>query len=236
MSISLILPTYNEKGNIKELIELSIKAFKKAKISYEIIVVDDNSPDGTSEIVSKLQKSRKYPHLKLITRKNERGLATATRRGFDEAKMDHVMVMDTDLSHHPKYFPSLFKHYKDYDVVSASRYLSGKSGMKAPFYRTIGSRLINFMIRIVLWINLTDLTGNFMIIDKKKLEKLPKDYIFRGYGDYCITFLYLAKKKKFRIKEIEYTYNFRTKGETKTLFFKEGFKYFIKVLKIRFSG
>lgn len=236
MSISLILPTYNEKGNIKELIEKSIKAFKKEKISYEIIVVDDNSPDRTSEIVSKLQKSRKYPHLKLITRKNERGLATAIRRGFDEAKMDHVMTMDTDLSHHPKYFPSLFKYYEDHDIVSASRFLSDYSGMKAPFYRTIASKIINFIIRYILCINLTDLTGGFMIIDKKKLNKLPKDYIFRGYGDYCMRLFYIANKKKFSIKEVCYTYHFRRHGKTKTSFFKEVFRYLKEVIKIRFNS
>jgi dolichol-phosphate mannosyltransferase len=234
ISISLILPTYNEKENIKKLIDLSIKSFEKSKIDYEIIVVDDNSPDGTSKKVLELKKKKKYSNVRLIVRK-EKGLATAIRKGFDEAKMDHVMAIDTDLSHHPKYFPCLFKYHKKYDVVLASRFLSSKSKMKAPFYRIIASKIVNLIIKLLLWINLTDITGGFLIIDKTKLDKLPKDYIFRGYGDYCIRLLYLANKRKYSIKEISYIYNFRAAGTTKTSFLKEVTRYFLTIIKIRFK-
>jgi len=234
ISISLILPTYNEKDNIKELINLSISAFEDSKIDYEIIVVDDNSPDGTAKIVSDLKKNKKYSKVRLIVRK-EKGLATAIRKGFDEARMNHVMVIDTDLSHHPRYFSVLFKYYKQYDIVSASRFVSSGSGMKAPAYRIFGSKLVNFMIRLLLWVNLTDFTGGFYIMDKSKLDNLHKDYIFRGYGDYCIRLLYLAKKRKYSIKEVGYVYNFRVAGSTKTFFLREGIKYFLEVLRIRFK-
>lgn len=232
ISISLILPTYNEEENIKQLIELSTKEFEKAKIKHEMIVVDDLSSDRTVEIVSELMKS--YPNLKLIKRQ-EKGLATAVRRGFDEAKMDYLMAIDTDLSHHPRYFKDLFKYHKQYDIVRASRFIPSKGGMKAPFYRILASKIINTFIKYILLINLTDFTGGFYIINKSKLNLLPKDYIFKGYGDYFIRLLFLAKRKKYSIKEVGYTYIFRTAGTTKTSFLKQSIKYFIAVLKIRFK-
>lgn len=228
--VSIILPTYNERDNLPRLIKEIDKSLKNKDWTYELVVVDDNSPDGTWKLAQKLQKTRN--DLKLIIRKNERGLASAVRRGIEEAKYNTTIMMDTDLSHDACTLPNMLKKSQDYDIVVASRFTkNGK--MLAPSCRVKGSYLMNWAIQILLNSKIKDNTGGFLLLNRKKLSLLDFDSIFYGYGDYCIRLLYQAQKKKLKIYEMGYTHRYRIKGQSKTLFFSMALKYFSEILKLR---
>ena len=181
MKVSFVFPTYNEKENIVDL----INEVKKLKIkNYEIIVVDDNSPDKTWEIV----KNLKDKNIRVIRRVNERGLASAISRGINEAKGDIITWMDCDMSMHPKYIPKLIKAIKNgYDIAIGSRYAKGGKD-KRPLIRVITSKMINLFANIVLNFNVLDYDTGFVAAKKDVFKKVPLST--KGYGDYCIDLLY----------------------------------------------
>lgn len=226
--VSIILPTYNEKDNLPRLIKEIEGSIPKE--NFELVIVDDNSPDGTGELAKELQKKKK--NIKLVIRENERGFATAIRRGIEESTHDKIIIMDTDLSHDAHTLPNMLKKSSEYDLIVASRFVkNGK--MIAPSYRVIGSHLMNFAIRILLNSRIKDNTGGFLLLNKKKIYDLDFDSIFYGYGEYCIRLLYYAQKERLKIYEFGYTHRYRIKGESKTSFFNSAFKYLKEILKIK---
>lgn len=228
--VSIILPTYNEKDNLPRLINEIDKSLKDKDYVYELVIVDDNSPDGTWKLAQEFQNRRE--DIRLIIRKNKRGLASAIRKGIEEAVYNNIIIMDTDLSHDSDTLPNMLEKSKTYDAVIASRFVKGGK-MIAPMYRVKGSYLMNLAIRILLSSKIKDNTGGFLFLNKKKLSLLDFDSIFYGYGDYCIRLLYHARRKGFKICEIDYTHRYRIKGKSKTSFFSMAFKYFWEVLKLR---
>eukprot|EP00037_Helgoeca_nana_P006007 m.55752 g.55752 ORF g.55752 m.55752 type:complete len:204 (+) comp16915_c0_seq6:53-664(+) len=129
---SVLLPTYNERANLPLIVWLLVRAFEKEgqlenDEDFEIIIIDDNSPDGTIEIAKELQKLYGETHIKLRPRAGKLGLGTAYVHGLKHASGDFIFIMDADLSHHPKFVPEFIKLQKenDYDIVSGSRYISG---------------------------------------------------------------------------------------------------------------
>ncbi len=231
--VSTILPTFNEKENIENLI-LAIS--RQINPPPEIIVVDDDSPDRTWEIVSRLKN--KLPNLKLDRRVNERGLATAIIRGMNSATGDFVVWMDCDFSHPPSLMPRMLEWMEQYDIVVASRYIRG-GGQKGPFIRDLVSRSFNYYASSLLGFNVHDWTSGFAMVKKEVLEKVHIEPLGQGYGEYFIGMLYEAQRQGFRIKEIPYTYVYNDEHESKTStnFFKLlrfGFSYGISVLQIRF--
>lgn len=231
--ISIILPSYNERDNLPRLVNEIDKSLKNKNYIYELVVVDDNSPDGTWKLIQELQKIRK--NLKLIIRKNERGLASAIRRGIKEAKYDDIIVMDTDFSHDTETLSNILDKSENYDIIVASRFVkNGK--MMAPWHRVKGSYFMNLAIQILLNSKIKDNTGGFFFLNRKKLAILDFDSIFYGYGDYGIRLIYHAQKKGLRIYELGYTHRYRTKGRSKTLFFNMAFKYLREILKLRISN
>lgn len=231
--VSIILPTYNEKYNLPRLLNEIDESLKGKGYVCELIIIDDNSPDGTGELAQDLQKQRK--DIKLIIRKNEKGFASAIRRGVEEATYDYIIIMDTDLSHDANTLSNMLEKSDAYDIVIASRFVKG-GRMIAPWYRVKGSYLMNIFIRLLLNFNIKDNTGGFMLLNKKKLALLNYDSIFYGHGDYCIRLLYYAKKKRFKIYEFGYTYHYRIKGRSKTPFFHMAFKYFWEILRLKIKG
>ena len=124
MTLSLIIPTYNEKDNIRKLIDLLDKEFKKNKINGEIVVVDDNSPDKTGEVLEELKT--KYQNLKIIHRKGKLGLSSAVLEGFKVAEGDILGVMDADLSHPTEKIHEMMRQIENNaDLVIGSRYVKG---------------------------------------------------------------------------------------------------------------
>jgi dolichol-phosphate mannosyltransferase len=225
---SIILPTYNEKENIG----LLIKSIEKAVSSdYEIIVVDDNSPDGTAKKVAELAKTNE--RIRLILRMNERGLASAIGRGFSEAYGDILIAMDTDLSHPPDIINKLLKEIHNFDIVVASRYVKGGlmySSIKKQVYL---SKIINHFIRIALGLKIHDVTGGYFAIRKSVLQKINPKLVFRYYGDYFFEMVYYLQKQNIRFKEIPFTYSPRRHGTSKTKIISGGLLYLREVYKLR---
>lgn len=230
--VSIVLPTYNEAENIIDLIYAINRAIKSKK---EIIVVDDNSPDGTSMLVKNLIKKDKKINLRLETRYKNRGLTNSIKRGIKLAKGDVAVWMDCDFSMPPKVILSLLqKIERGYDIAVGSRFVKGggfkidnSKGQKDSPIAIVLSRLMNFTIRLMLGYNFRDYTSGFIAIKKAVFEKVE----LRGdYGEYFIDLIYKAQVNKFKIVEVGYVCIPRERGESKTgqnlpQFLKRGIKY-----------
>lgn len=212
MKVSVILPTYNEKGNIVLLIQAINKALLKK--SHEVIVVDDNSPDKTAEEVAKKFSSNK--NVKIIVRKTAHGLATAIKYGIERAKGDVIVVMDTDFQHDPNLIPRMFNLCQYYDLVIGSRFVRG-GGMQEG-YRYYYSYLFNLLVRLALRMQIQDNLSGFFAMRRIKLNKLQLNKIFIGYGDYFIRLLHASAKAKYSILEIPVFYHIRAYGQSKSSF------------------
>jgi dolichol-phosphate mannosyltransferase len=227
------LPTYNEKENIGDLIQTILDVLSPLPIKVQIIVVDDNSPDGTADVVRKRFSAQ--PEVSLILRKEERGLATAIAKGIDQSKANIIAVMDTDFNHNPKDLAKLLEQIPEADMVIGSRYISG-GGMKTSRLRYLGSWVFNIFIRLVLGSPVKDNLSGFIVIKKKLLAQLKNRSIFYGYGDYCIRLIHFARKAGFVIREVPVIYEFRLGGESKTDFVKYVVSYVKTTLVLRFRN
>mmetsp|Transcript_18667 Transcript_18667/g.42453 ORF Transcript_18667/g.42453 Transcript_18667/m.42453 type:complete len:168 (-) Transcript_18667:1517-2020(-) len=127
MLYSVILPTYNERENLPIIYYLLDKVFEEAKISYEVVIVDDSSPDNTLEVAEAIQKSYGENHVKIVSRKGKLGLGTAYIAGLKAAKGDRIVLMDADLSHHPKFIPKMVElmNKTKAEIVTGTRYAVG---------------------------------------------------------------------------------------------------------------
>lgn len=227
------MPTYNEKENIVDLIQTILKVLRPLAVKAQVIVVDDNSPDGTADLIRKHFSSQ--PEVTLILRKEERGLATAIAAGIERARTDLIVIMDTDFNHHPNDLPRLIKQLPEADMVIGSRYVSG-GGMKTSRFRYLGSWVFNVFIRLVLGSPIKDNLSGFLVLKKEVVSKLKNQVIFYGYGDYCIRLIHYARKAGFTIREVPVVYEFRLGGESKTNFLKYLVDYIKATLALRFGN
>lgn len=233
--ISVVLPTYNESQNMPGLID-EISRTMTADVSMgsppEIIVVDDDSPDGTAEVCRSLGNPRRS--VNVIVRTKERGLGSAVKRGILESKGEIVLVMDADFSHDCAVVPRLLAALDNdaTDIAIASRYTSGGNMTTSP-HLSVGSRVLNLFIRTILGMPVKDITGGFIAVRRRSLDGLNFDTIFTGYGDYCIALLYKGFKKGWLFEEIAFSYHPRRNGMSKTGFLKAGVSYGIRALKLR---
>jgi len=226
--VSIILPTYNEKENVKTVIEEIIRTVEDIQ---EIIVVDDNSPDGTCNIVEQMAASD--IRIKLIKRINERGLTSAIWTGIMNASGNYIAWMDCDMGMPPKLIQQLAKELDAFDIVIGSRYVNGGKDLR-PLFRRATSRFLNIFAQVVLSIPIKDLTSGFVVARRTVFDKIK---LQGNYGEYCIRFLYEAKKLRYKIKEIPYSFQDRTIGESKSEenFFKFGIGYIRTIIKLRRS-
>lgn len=229
---SIILPTYNEAGNIIELIEVIRKELSQKRITGEIIVVDDDSPDKTGLLAQKYFS--KIPEVRVLVRKKERGLASAIRSGIEKAVGEIVVVMDTDFNHDPKLVSRLIQKCKNYDFIIGSRFIKG-GGMSNKTREKL-SYLFNVLIRIILGSPVHDNLSGFFAIRRKNLGKLNFDKIFFGYGDYFIRLIYLAKIQGDSFAEIPSYYKDREYGVSKSQFINMFRDYLASTLSIRFKS
>lgn len=226
MFISVILPTYNENENITELASRINKELSRFK--HEIIIVDDNSPDGTWKTAKELGIA--LP-VKAIMRKR-RGLAGAVKRGIDESNGDIIVVMDSDFSHPPELIPVLLQNMKNADLVVASRFVkNGGSESRLNFF----TLLLNSMIRFILGLKTKDLTGGFFAI-RRKFVADTSSRVFSGYGDYFFKLTYSLKSSGARIKEVPFVYKKRMRGVSKTKIIETTIRYLLGALNTRISG
>ncbi|MFH1249415.1 MAG: polyprenol monophosphomannose synthase [archaeon] len=205
--ISIVIPTYNEALNIKILISEIFSELKKAKISGELIIVDDNSPDGTGKIADKL--SKKY-NIKVIHRAGKLGLGSAVSEGFKKAKNKIIGVMDADLSHPPKIIPKLAEPLikDEADFVIGSRYERGGGIEKWPLHRKMVSNIAKLMSRPLT--NAGDPMSGFFFLKKDILKGVNLQH--KGYK-ICLEILVKAKYKK--LKEVPYIFRNREIGQSK---------------------
>jgi len=233
MNATVILPTYNERENIPLLIKGIVAHVRPTP---EILVVDDNSPDGTWQVVESLAQT--YPTIRLIRRLNERGLTSALQRGIAEARGDVVVWMDTDLSMPPDKIPDLLALLPEYDLAVGSRYVKGGRDSGHSFVARAFSRTINFFAGLFLGFAIMDYTSGFVAAKKEVFDHIT----LRGdYGEYCIDLLYRAQVMGYRIIEVPYDCVERHAGESKTAtnvigFFTRGLNYVITILRLRLSG
>jgi dolichol-phosphate mannosyltransferase len=234
LSNLVIIPTYNEKENIERMVR---KVFS-LPVAFELLIVDDGSPDGTAQIVKNLQNEF-GKKLHLLERKGKLGLGTAYIAGFKYAiqhKFDYIFEMDCDFSHNPDDLVNLFNACaKDgADLSIGSRYVKGGKVVNWPIDRILMSYFASLYVRLVLWINIHDTTAGFKCYKRNVLETINLDAIkFIGYA-FQIEMKYKVKKAGFKIKEVPITFTDRTAGESKMSkgIFKEAI---LGVIQMRFS-
>jgi dolichol-phosphate mannosyltransferase len=231
--ISVILPTYNEREGIAELAAELLAITRAARLDAEVLVVDDDSPDGTAAHLAEVFRAE--PALRVHVRRGERGLATAIRRGIAEARGDVIAVMDSDGNHDPALLPLMVRCAEDFDVVIGSRYVLG-GGMLTSTFRYWASYAFNILIRVVLGLRIHDSLSGYLAFRRSLMDRLSADTIFYGYGDYAIRFLYQVVRQGGRVLEVPTVYRFRKGGESKTRFFAYFWTYLASVFRLRFSG
>jgi dolichol-phosphate mannosyltransferase len=214
MKTSIILPTYNEKDNIVELIQAIFTTLEPQPLDFDIVVVDDNSPDGTAGAVR--QNFGDNERVKLFVRNGEKGLATAILYGIRHSQGDIVVSMDTDFNHDPAIIPQMIKFLEYYDIIIGSRFVMA-GGMEDRF-RQFSSQIYNYGIRLLFGTPIHDNLSGFFSIYRNKLEAMDLDQIYYGYGDYFIRLLMVANKRNYRMLEIPVFYRLRMHGHSKTQF------------------
>jgi len=228
LKVSIILPTYNEAGNIVSLCNNIIENIP-SEWDYQIIVVDDNSPDQTCSIVQ--QAFNGNPKVISLLRSSDHGLAKSIRAGIEKADGEKVLVMDTDFTHDPIEIPKMLHIGKFYDVVSGSRFCQGGQMQSTRHY--LASFAYNLIIRLILRTQIQDNLGGYFLIDKRKMDLLPFDAIFYGYGEYFFRLLHYSQKKGFTLVEIPAYYRSRNSGESKSNFWKMLVLYTRELIKVR---
>ncbi len=230
----VIIPTFNEKENIEAIIR---KVFSLEK-SFDILIIEDNSPDGTAAIVKRLIKE--FPeHLFIEERKGKLGLGTAYIHGFKWAlakDYKYIFEMDADFSHNPEDLLRLYDATanKGYDAAIGSRYITGVNVVNWPMGRVLMSYYASAYVRLVTGLSIRDTTAGFMCYTAKVLRNIDLDKIkFTGYA-FQIEMKYTAVKMGFKIMEVPIIFTDRTLGESKMSgsIFKEAI---IGVLKLRFK-
>lgn len=214
----VIIPTYNEKENIALIIE-AVLALPK---DFDVLVVDDGSPDGTAEIVQRMQTTCQQPGstIHLLKRAGKQGLGTAYIEGFRFALAhgyDYMLEMDADFSHNPADLVRLYLACAEegYDMAIGSRYVSGVNVVNWPMGRVLLSYFASRYVRLITGIPVEDTTAGFVCYRRRVLQHIPLDEIrFVGYA-FQIEMKFLAWKFGFKLKEIPIIFTDRTRGQSK---------------------
>ena len=212
----VIIPTYNEKENIEAIIH----AVTRLEKGFDVLVIDDGSPDGTADIVKRLMQSELAGRLFLIQREGKLGLGTAYIRGFQWAiqeQYDYIFEMDADFSHNPQDLPRLYAacHDEGYDVAIGSRYVTGVNVVNWPMGRVLMSYFASKYVRTMLSIDLHDTTAGFVCYRRKVLETIRLDEVrFKGYA-FQIEMKYSALRLGFKVKEVPVIFVNRELGTSK---------------------
>ncbi|OGL46360.1 MAG: hypothetical protein A2161_07720 [Candidatus Schekmanbacteria bacterium RBG_13_48_7] len=210
--IGIVIPTYNESENLENLVNQILKL----DLPVTIIIVDDNSPDRTGEIADRLAAS--YSQIKVIHRQAKLGLGTAYKAGFDfalKAKLDHVLTMDADFSHHPSFIPDIIKYCDSYDIVIGSRYVENGTTTNFGLHRKFISRSANFFAHWILGMTVNDCTAGFRCYKLDSLKKVPLDKIRSNGYSFLVEMLYYCQKCDLSIKEIPINFIAREQGLSK---------------------
>lgn len=243
--VSIVLPTYNERDNICDLVDAICAELAPAGYRFEILVVDDSSPDGTAEVV----RSRYHLEgdggpipkchggsLRLFVRTQDKGLAASIRDGLILAQGQTLVVMDTDFNHDPAMIPQMVDLLRHYDLVIGSRFVM-RGGMEDRL-RYHFSQLYNVFIRALFQTQIQDNLSGFFAVRRERLFSLAPLFgsIFYGYGDYFIRLLLVAWNSDWKILEVPVFYILRRHGASKTGFWSVFKQYTAAVLRLRIYG
>lgn len=223
--ISIVIPTYNEKENGIPLITAIGNVCTSHKIDYEIIIVDDSSPDGTGKYIQK--KFVENQRVRCLIRSINRGLGTAILYGITHAKGDIIVGMDADFNHPPEAIPLLIHalYEQKGDMIVGSRFVKG-GGMYGTI-RSLGSRAVNAILRIVFGFPIHDNLSGYYAIYKSTLNKMNLKNIYSGYGEYHMRLVwYVSRVHKLHIHEIPVFFGKRLHGSSKSDLLKMLISYF----------
>lgn len=209
----VIIPTYNEIDNAENI----IRKVMSLQPEFDLLIVDDNSPDGTGNVVINLQKE--FNRLHLLSRKEKNGLGTAYIEGFKwclQRKYDYIFEMDADFSHNPDDLVRLYKACEEgADLAIGSRYITGVNVVNWPMNRVLMSYYASSYVRMITGMTIRDTTAGFVCYKRNLLETIELDKIkFRGYA-FQIEMKYTASKYGFKIVEVPIIFTDRTQGESK---------------------
>lgn len=209
----IVIPTYNEADNVEKIIDRILFQGIKA---LHILIVDDNSPDGTAKIVENI--ARHEPNVFLLKRKQKQGLGTAYVTGFKyalEHTYDYIFEMDADFSHDPDEIPNFLKMMNDYDLVIGSRYIVGVNVVNWPLSRLLLSLFANKYTQIITGMPIKDCTGGYKCFRREVLERINLDKIHSDGYSFQIEMNFIAWKSGFRVHEIPIVFTDRVAGTSK---------------------
>ncbi len=226
--VSVVIPSYNERENLLVLIPKIIAVFRKLpSFQHEIIVVDDNSPDGTAEAVRRKFRNPVY----VMNHRGTRDLGRSIAQGIYASHGDILIGMDADGNHDPACIPRLLDRLRSEDLVVASRFVRG--GGMADRARFIGSALLNAVFCVVLGFPVRDNTSGFYAIRKKQLRLLGVRDIYYGYGEYHVRLVWRAKQHGLTLAEVPVFYASRRHGESKSRLFAMIVPYCMAAVSLR---
>jgi dolichol-phosphate mannosyltransferase len=210
--VLIIFPTYNERENIEKIVHAVLPLDPR----INVLVVDDNSPDGTGQLADKLAADERNVHV--LHREKKEGLGQAYIAGFRwaiERGYDFIMQMDADFSHGPEYIRDFLREIREYDVVIGSRYISGVNVINWPMSRLLLSYFANVYTRIVTGMPLRDATGGFKCWRRDVLEKVDLNGVRSSGYSFQIEMTMRAWKNGFKLKEIPIVFVDRMAGKSK---------------------
>jgi dolichol-phosphate mannosyltransferase len=213
MKALVIVPTYNERENVEPLLE---RVFAQRLPGVEVLIVDDNSPDGTGAIAD--QAAARDPRVHVMHRASKQGLGSAYVAGFRyalERDYEAVFEMDADFSHSPDSLPEFLRDLEEADLVLGSRYLYGVTVVNWPLSRLILSYAANVYSRVVTGMRFKDLTGGFKCFRRRVLESIDWERVRSDGYSFQIEITFKAYRKGYRIKEIPILFVDRRAGESK---------------------
>jgi len=213
MPAIVVTPTYNERENLEEL----VRKIREAVPGTHILIVDDDSPDGTGEVAQELTKQHEG-EVFLLERKKKEGLGRAYVAGFQralEAGYDLIIQMDADLSHDPAYLPAMIAAIRDCDVVLGSRYSTGINVVNWDFKRLILSKLATRYVQLVTGLKTSDATGGFKCWRREALERIALEHVFSNGYVFQVETTYRAFRRGLRIREVPIIFYERKLGKWK---------------------
>ena len=210
-AITILIPTYNERNNIRSLIERLFLVMSGLKI--QIIVIDDSSPDGTADVIR--EEFGSDDRVTLLERPNKMGLGSAILDGFKISHGDYIVMMDADLSHKPEDVPALVKKANTADIVVGSRYVSGASIDGWSWFRKLASKMAILLAKSLVRLPVADPTSGFAIFDRTVLDRLSGQFNPKGFK---ILMEILVKSPGTIIREVPITFSDRKSGKSKFSF------------------
>lgn len=209
----VIVPTYNEADNLEDLLSQLLAL----PVSLGVIVVDDNSPDGTGALADKWADAHSE-RVFVVHRPGKLGLGSAYIAGFYRAfelNAKRVMTMDADFSHNPRYIPAMVELSKRKHLVIGSRYVPGGGAVNCTWKRVMLSKGSNLLARTLLGLKARDATAGFRLYRREVLESIPLDKIFSNGYSFLVEMLFLCQRRGWQIGEVPIIFEDRRKGKTK---------------------